>query len=728
MSPYTGPTFFVRFEREIKSVLIILAVLGFGVSYALLSPLKSVVDKGVIPAVEGITVLYGKISTGIYQVSRIDLGFVNPPPDQDFLFSVRLASYINEKRASPLLDIAGDPRFTEEKRIRALLAMLKFESAADWIQPFLNELPKGGLLGLYDEEAPYIDNLIKKIRAEGGIRQPLIRAYAEVVFAFMLQLPDVVVRRHAANWISDVVAEDAVFLLIPRFEKEKDPAGQLAIEKALFNIRAVSEPSTARTLLIPYYKNPPWPSLRLPVALVLLRLGHEGVASYLQNRLQSEETSKEERTLIRLAQTQPPYPRELKISDVEKKLLAERRKLREDQTRAAIEKRDQILRQELLKKLMLARAKVEEAKKKPVAPQSAVKVPPPSKSTSPKEVAKPKVDLATSKQAPTKTPSGTTSQTEKIPPKTFPIPGEKETEIAKVDQATTPEPIRSVDQQVASIPDDQLPPPDKIVPKSRSLMNYVDVIFEVKGQDVTLFQNPGDTPNGNVLPAGTKGKADFEVMIGEDKWYQVKTKKGSGWANGKFLSVFNLSPESITPAVGTKPSDSEGGMDQPRKESTYFEAAIEDVPTFEKPSEKAKIIGRLAEETPYMAIRSEKVGVDRWFLLQIRAGESAWARGFDLRLADVQQPVELTLPKEPLGIRGKKSAFEAEYVKATVKGVGVYSRPSITAKMIEQISPPTVYKILEMEAGAGKEWYRIQLPGNKEGYVQSMDVSLTKGE
>ena len=81
-------------------------------------------------------------------------------------------------------------------------ALLKFESAADWIQPFLNELPKGGLLGLYDEDSPQLDELIKKIRAEGGVRQPLVRAYAEVVFSFMLQVPDVLIRRHACRWLS----------------------------------------------------------------------------------------------------------------------------------------------------------------------------------------------------------------------------------------------------------------------------------------------------------------------------------------------------------------------------------------------------------------------------------------------------------------------------------------------------------------------------------------------
>ena len=137
-----------------------------------------------------------------------------------------------------------------------MLALLKFDNTADWIQPFLNELPKGGLLGMYDPKTPTLNQLIQQIHVEGGVRQPLVRAYAEVVFSFMLQHPDLVIRLHANQWVSDVVAEDALFLLIPRFAKERD-AERPASDRigALFDPRRFRA-ATARELIIPFYRNP----------------------------------------------------------------------------------------------------------------------------------------------------------------------------------------------------------------------------------------------------------------------------------------------------------------------------------------------------------------------------------------------------------------------------------------------------------------------------------------
>ena len=679
------PSFLRRYIREVKEVSIMLLVVLFALIYKLIAPVQSIVDKGVDPAVEGLTVLYGKVSGLVYQLTGFNAGFIVPVPDQEFLFRVRLATYVNERLAAPLLDIAVDNRMPIEKRERALNAILKFESAADWIHPFLNELSKGGLLGLMDDEAPLLDELIKKIRAEGGVRQPLVRAYAEVVFSFMLQHPTLVLRLHALRWLSDVIAEDALFILIPRFEKENDPKARLALEQALYDIRAVSEPEKAKELLIPYYRIPPWPSLRLPLAAVLARLGFEGARPFITSVLQSEQLSKEERTLLSFALDGNRYPRQLRIAENEVRILADRRKMRQDQVRAAMERRNLILRQERLKQAVIAKAvSVPVPKEKPpVAEKPAPAVPPQTKMPPEKRTA----------------------------PKGFPVPGAgTEVEVATPVEETVPEIL------------------DEPAPKPRSLMNYVDIVFEIKKQDVPLFQNPGQGATGVLLPVGTKGKADFEVLIGEDRWYQVKTKKGQGWVNGALLSIYNLSPDGSVPAVTSRPEPSDAeSLDGSRKETTYFEAAMDEVPTFEKASEKSKKKGTLSPETPYLAVRSEKVNSDRWFLLQIRTGETAWARGIDLRLADVQQPVKLDEPSQPLGQLGS-SPFTAEWVRASVKGVGVYSKPSITAKMVRQINPPDIYKVKETSADGGKEWYLIEISGKDAGWVQTMDVNLTKPE
>jgi SH3-like domain-containing protein len=310
------------------------------------------------------------------------------------------------------------------------------------------------------------------------------------------------------------------------------------------------------------------------------------------------------------------------------------------------------------------------------------------------------------------------------PPAPFPTMGDAlQTAPKTAPSAKTEKPP----EQVAYLPPEEiLPPPlESGAPKSKSLMNYVDLVLQVKKEAAPLFQNPGDTPIGASLPAGAKGHADFEVKIGEDTWYQVKSKKGTGWLNSKYVSAFNLSPGSEAPVVAAPapPSSIEGG----RKESTYFESGIENVQVFDKPSDTAKQVGTLADATPYLAIRSEKVGPNRWFQLQIRAGETAWARGLDLQLANVQQPNVLEIPTQSLSQRGKQSAFKAEWISAGVKGVAVYTRPSIVAKMVRQINPSDIFKVVESQSAGGNEWYRIELNEKLDGWVQTMDVKLRKG-
>ena len=160
-------------------------------------------------------------------------------------------------------------------------------------------------------------------------------------------------------------------------------------------------------------------------------------------------------------------------------------------------------------------------------------------------------------------------------------------------------PRPAAETQVASLPPENqmLPPPlESAIPKARSLMNYVDVVFEVKKEPVPLYQNPGEGQTGVVLPTGTKGKADFEFFIGEERWYQVKTKKGSGWANSKFLSAFSLTPGLNEPVATKTDGPPPPSMDGARKESTYFETAIDDAPLFEKPSEKARHVGTMTPD------------------------------------------------------------------------------------------------------------------------------------
>jgi hypothetical protein len=174
----------------------------------------------------------------------------------------------------------------------------------------------------------------------------------------------------------------------------------------------------------------------------------------------------------------------------------------------------------------------------------------------------------------------------------------------------------------------------------KSLMNYVDMVFEVNENGADLYQNPGDGSATNVkLPKSFKGKAGLEMMIGDEHWYQVQTKLGNGWAKGKDLILFDLSPAASVPVLPTE-AEISSPSDESRQELTYFEAGSDNVSYYEKPSKKPKKLGTLVPDTAYLAVNSEKLGVDRWFLLQIRSDEKGWVQGFELKLSNVQQPAK----------------------------------------------------------------------------------------
>lgn len=697
------PSYLERHPEVLRQVgFIVLLVISLAL-YRSVAPVTVLLDKALNPVVNGIVVLYGKMSSFLYYKTGFDLGFVTPALDPDFLFRVRLATYVKEKKPALLLDMASDGTLSRPQREEALKALLRFDSSSDWIQSFLNELPKGGLLGLYEPQAALLDELVKRVRLEGGIEAPLVRDYAEVVFSFLIQLPDAVVRRHGYEWMGSLIPQNQLYLIANRIDKERDPDTQKAIEEALWAIHLVPNPQKARSLLVPFYRNPPWDSLRDPLTVVLARLGYDESRKRLASMAVKDYFTEKHREAIILALSGKPFASKLPPRR-ELPEVVQRRNAREAQYRLALQRQKRIDREER-EQAQLAMAteevKIEEPEllEKVIDPEELPQVIRPKKAAPPpaprKEVRKP-----AEKQVALK-----------------PLPNVIDRKITE--QVLAP-PVSP--EKVESKLDTYLP--EEPVPKRpKSNMNYVDIIFEVKKFDVPLYKNPGgnDEPLGS-LPVGTRGKADFEIVMGVDRWYQVKSKKGNGWVNGSFLTVYNLNPEE--PSALSDASKSGPAHARASQDVTYFKASQPDIPVFQTPSESAARSGTLQEDRPYQAIKSEKVGPDRWFLLQIEPGAQGWVRGIDIQLAEesiqkiVQQ--EERRPEPP----ASKSAFSAEWIVASVKGVGVYSRPSIVGKIIEQISPPTIYRVLE--AASGNEWYRIQLGNTKEGWVQALDVRLTK--
>lgn len=700
--------FLRRRSREVQEVIVIVLVLSFLGLYRVSGFVRKGVDAVVEPAVAGMTVAYGKLSTFLNRTTGFNLGFVSIPPDRDFIFRVQVATYVNERQASPLLDMAVDTRLPAPKREEALRALLRFDSVEDWVQPFLNELPKGGLLSHFDENSPVLDDLMKRIRSEGGVRQALVRAYAEVVFGFLLQVPDAKIRRRSLEWLSDVLAEDAIFLLVPRIALEKDPEIRRQIDQALWNIRAVSDPGRAISQLLPYYKKPPWPSLRVPLAMVMSRLGLEGAPVYLERLVADTHLEGEKKVAVQLAAARRAFPKELVVTEVDRQALAQRRHARQQQYAAAVEKQKRQARQKRVKQTLLAKAQGKSTPPVTAAPAVREKpLPPPV----------PVAEKPEKAAAPPAKPA---------PPPAKPIP-QAPVPVDEPVEATLPE--EHVEEPVvASLPEEPEPEPvpafEPPPAKPSSNMRYVDKIFEVKEQEVPLYQSPGDlSPSGEKLPVGSKGKASFEVMIGEQAWYQVKSKNASGWVQGAMVKLYTLSPEPASEkAQATAPEKSM--RTEKRRESTYFEPNMANVPVYREPSDRSPSVATLVEGQSYLAIESQKIKSDRWFLLKIKPDLSGWVRGIDVQLADVVETVDesAALPENPLA----SSAFRPDWVVAGVNGVGVYSRPSLASKMIRKISPPEIYAVVDTGEGGGSEWYKIKVGDKQEGWVQTLDVSLTK--
>ncbi len=703
--------FHVRRASEIKETLVIVGIILFYFLYIASTGFKSLVDKAVRPSVYGLTAAYGAGSTMLHRMTGVDLGFVNPPVDKDFIFRVQLATYINERQAQPIMDIAMDQLKTYEQREKALQALLKFPSHEEWIRPFLNDLPKGGMVGLYDESSAALDALFRQIRLEGGIQKPLIRAYAEVSLSFMLQVPDDIIRKKTLGWVSDMLAEDALFLIVPRIEREKVAEVRPKIDAALWDIRAVSNRPRAKELLVPIYKNPPWESVRVPVAVILARLGDNGAVNYLRTVVDSPRLTAGERTTVRVAMASTPYPLRIRPSDEVELAMHRHDRARRLQYQTAMQKQQAIIRAERAQARLERRAeqaqaaRVEKPKEEKVAMLPPVAPPPPAKP--PVGVQPPVVEPPPAVEPPAKAP------VEKPVKK----PAVKE---APVVAPPPPVPVEeTVEEPVEEEPVVEVPVPKK----PESSMRYVDMLFEVKESPALLYANAGDKVPSNVeLDVGSKGKATFEVLINEEKWYQVKSKTKSGWVRGDSIKIYDLAPTAEKPAV-TAPAPIERAE---RRETTYFEVVEDGIFARAKPDEKSKQLFALATGTPYLATKSEKIGPDRWFLLTLEDGRAGWVAGIDLQLAEV--PAAMKEEQRQAVQPEFKSAFAAEWIVPSVEGVLVYDRPSIAAKVKQKISPPVIYKVIEASAGGGEEWYKIKISEKKnvEGWVQTMDVSLTK--
>jgi|GEM_PF-4572440 len=793
--------FFIRYRRALIQTGVILLTLAFYVFYITLKPFQKVVDLAINPAVAGVALVLGKVSSLTHRTVGLDLGFFHKEMDPEFLFRVRLAKYVTDRKAGPLVELAVDSLASREKREAALKALLKFESTSDWIQPFLNELFKGGMLELNEEKSPLLDELMKRVRQQGGIKNSLVRAYADVVFSFMAQVPErPLVRSKAIRWLPDIMPEDALFVIVPRLELETDSKVRQTIVDTLWSIQALSDPQKANAMLIKYYRKPPWPELKTPLAAILARLGADNVKEYLEYALKDPNITEDQKINIQIALTRKPFPQGLKISNQEEKLMAQREQARRRQFEAAFLKQESIKREEKIKQMQLAKAqktaladaeekaqvkatkdekkqiqmaKVEKETIEPESlestavmkrPRKGVSVFSKEKEETEDEPQEKKVDsffakreerksleekASASKKQLTFDKKETTSQAALVQKtadtsqanKTVATSQQQHVTLAKAEQKeklqTVPKPFLkkefendgSLDgKQMAYIPktpDGKPIPEKKFVPKPQTDVGFIDMVFEIKEQPVPIYSGPGYDQNltGKILAVGSKGKAKFKIKNESGTWYQVASKQGDGWVDGNLLKLYDLSPGEYKTLMEKKALPVEPDT---QKESTFFEPVDQGVVVYDDTQAGAAQVAKLDYGSAYLSTKSRRVGADRWFYLELDESRGGWAQGTDLQLSNFKDPVRMNVPQKKEQWTVKKSAFAPEWIVAGVPGVGVYNRASIAAELVQTISPPQVYPVLEAQSGKGTEWYKIQLSKKKSGWVQSMDVNLTE--
>src|SRR4051812_12514007 len=120
------PSVWRRVGRYLAQTAVVLAILAFYAAYIALPRFQKTIDLFLDPAVAGITVGYSSLSSFVYRRTGLDLGLARPTLDPRFRSRVQFATWVNERKAGPLIDIAADSRYPNSEREAALMALLRF--------------------------------------------------------------------------------------------------------------------------------------------------------------------------------------------------------------------------------------------------------------------------------------------------------------------------------------------------------------------------------------------------------------------------------------------------------------------------------------------------------------------------------------------------------------------------------------------------------------------------
>jgi len=652
-------TFWSRHGHRVKQWCVILLVLGLYYGYQRFPFISKPINILVRPAVAGMALLYSAGSTWVYENFAFDAGFVKKKTHPEFKFHVQLAHYVNKRKATPLVQISVDQLAPRNRREAALKALKKFDSSADWIEPFLNQLYLGGMLDLYEPKAPLLEDLMSKVRAEGGIQNPLVRAYSEVVFSFMVQVPDQpVLRARAFSWLSDVLAEDALFLILQRLPWEKHPEVRKTMEKALWDVRAVSDRSAAKKQLLPYYRKPPWPEVKLPVAVLLTRLGHRGAANYLKAKLKDPLISEEEIIDINVALSGRRLPKELKITPRLEIELAKRERERRRQYEAAYRKFYGIQSYEKSKRILLAKAK-------PAAPKGERPADSGMKATLLERVKdwmlekrkseetpillakksesrkKRKPLLLRKKRAPSRSKLASLEEPQMVQPAYQPV------KIVTTDDAeemvTTEELLASLyEPEEIFVPS----PPRQVAPVDEGMPDLT--FFEAFSNDVPFYQQAHpDAKKLGVLKLETAYIAFESKKVGSEWWFYIEVAENqTGWVQGSQVKLSDILKQSkpktakkAAPVKGKRKRPSSDKPSSPRKPSKVEEdldwvvAAEYDVGVYERESVAAELVDLISPPRKFRVLGSSHQTGEIWFKIQVAKKKQGWVQSSEVKKA-----------------------------------------------------------------------------------------------
>jgi N-acetylmuramoyl-L-alanine amidase len=191
------------------------------------------------------------------------------------------------------------------------------------------------------------------------------------------------------------------------------------------------------------------------------------------------------------------------------------------------------------------------------------------------------------------------------------------------------------------------------------------------------------------LKNGTKVKITGE----REGWLEIVFDGKRGWVSRQFVEISNTGKDQHSP------SENKNTLNQ-RPITATVTAAVLNVRN--EASLNGKIIGKLTKGQRVTILEKS----NEWCKIQMVNKETGWVAGWYLEVEDKEAP--------------EQNDNHSSEVKIMYNGTNIRSGPSTNSSIIMRANEGETFKVLSKEG----DWYKIQLPQQKTGYVAGWVVEV----